>query len=247
MRFAKILAAVSLVVSATSAQTLYLAGDSTMANDGGEVYKGWGTQISKYVGLTVVNDATAGRSARSYTDEGRFASIAAVIKSGDFVVIEFGHNDGGDPTTSSLSPCFGPGTTVTCTGAAGQTVFTWEKYIENAVNTFKALGAHVIVSSQTPDNPYSVGFGAPRFVGYAQIAASDTAVTYVDHFDYVIAEYTKLGNATVTALYPVDHTHTSVQGADIVAQTFVRAVLCNTANPLRSHITNSTVVPTSCL
>jgi rhamnogalacturonan acetylesterase len=88
MRFAKILAAVSLVVSATSAQTLYLAGDSTMANDGGEVYKGWGTQISKYVGLTVVNDATAGRSARSYTDEGRCQSSDITVFARDLILLQ---------------------------------------------------------------------------------------------------------------------------------------------------------------
>ncbi len=44
--------------------------------------------------LTVVNRAIAGRSARSYTDEGRFTTLINTVKSGDFVVIEFGHNDG---------------------------------------------------------------------------------------------------------------------------------------------------------
>jgi rhamnogalacturonan acetylesterase len=45
--------------------------------------------------ITIVNDAIAGRSARSYTREGRFAAIASVLKKGDGVIIEFGHNDGG--------------------------------------------------------------------------------------------------------------------------------------------------------
>jgi rhamnogalacturonan acetylesterase len=49
----------------------------------------------------VVNDATAGRSARSYTREGRFAAVAKVVKPGDWVIIEFGHNDGGSPLPSS--------------------------------------------------------------------------------------------------------------------------------------------------
>ena len=39
------------------------------------------------------------------------------------------------------------------------------------MNSLQAKSAKVIVSSQTPDNPYDVGFGASRFVGYAQTAA----------------------------------------------------------------------------
>lgn len=38
--------------------------------------------------------AIGGRSARSYSDEGRFTTIINTVKSGDYVVIEFGHNDG---------------------------------------------------------------------------------------------------------------------------------------------------------
>lgn len=58
--------------SSVHATTLYLAGDSTMAaNDGNAAIIGWGTAIPKYLsGITVVNDAIAGRSSRSFTDEG---------------------------------------------------------------------------------------------------------------------------------------------------------------------------------
>lgn len=42
----------------------------------------------------MVNSAIAGRSARSYTDEGRFTTLINTVAKGDFVVIEFGHNDG---------------------------------------------------------------------------------------------------------------------------------------------------------
>lgn len=46
----------------------------------------------------MVNSAIAGRSARSYTDEGRFTTLINTVKSGDYVVIEFGHNDGEERT-----------------------------------------------------------------------------------------------------------------------------------------------------
>lgn len=38
--------------------------------------------------------AIGGRSARSYTNEGRFTTLISTVKQGDFVIIEFGHNDG---------------------------------------------------------------------------------------------------------------------------------------------------------
>ena len=68
---------------------------------------GWGAFLNNYTTLAVVNDAIAGRSARSFTREGRFTAMAAVVKSGDYVVIEFGHNDGGSltPTDNGRTDC----------------------------------------------------------------------------------------------------------------------------------------------
>jgi rhamnogalacturonan acetylesterase len=112
------------------------------------------------------------------------------------------------------------------------------------VNSFKAKGASVIVSSQTPDDPFIVGTGTSRFVGYAASAASDTGVSYVDHFSFVLREFEALGNATVSTYYPIDHLHTNAAGADIVAQTFVRGVLCaGSTNPLFKYVNNTKVVP----
>lgn len=55
---------------------------------------GWGQYLAQYLTLPVVNDAIAGTSARSYTDAGNFTDIINAVQSGDFVIIEFGHNDG---------------------------------------------------------------------------------------------------------------------------------------------------------
>jgi rhamnogalacturonan acetylesterase len=55
---------------------------------------GWAQYLGQYLTIPVVNSAIAGRSARSYTDEGRFTTLINTVKSGDFVIIEFGHNDG---------------------------------------------------------------------------------------------------------------------------------------------------------
>lgn len=72
---------------------------------------GWGQYLQYSLTIPVVNEAAGGRSARSYTREGRFETIAGLVKSGDFVIIEFGHNDGGSltPTDNGRSDCAGDG------------------------------------------------------------------------------------------------------------------------------------------
>ncbi|KIY65451.1 carbohydrate esterase family 12 protein [Cylindrobasidium torrendii FP15055 ss-10] len=225
---------VALALAASAyAQTVYLAGDSTMAdtgaNDGDTA--GWGAYFGNYVSLNVVNKAIGGRSARSYTREGRFDEIAGLVASGDYVVIEFGHNDGGSLSTdngrSDCNPTDADGYDATCSttyDAAAETVLTFEKYLVNAATTLKGLGANVIISSQTPNNPWESGtfsYSAGRFVGYASDAAAEVGVTYIDHGLYTADIYKNAGLDTVTSWYPNDHTHTSPDGANAVARAFV--------------------------
>jgi len=76
---------------------IYLAGDSTMANkvlkDNPE--RGWGQLLPEFFNNDVLieNHAMNGRSTRSFIYEGRWDSLANKLKKGDFVVIQFGHND----------------------------------------------------------------------------------------------------------------------------------------------------------
>lgn len=106
----------------------------------------------------------------------------------------------------------------------------------------------MIVSSQTPDNIWSgssIGAG-PRFVLYAQEVAATNSVTYVDHYDYTAQAYNKLGQTAVTTWYPIDHTHTSPAGAMVVAQAFVRGLLCG-ASTFKSKVNSAgKAVPNGC-
>lgn len=81
--------------------TIWVAGDSTTApGGGGNGTQGWGQYLQYSFPEDVAfvnNSAWAGTSARSFTREGRFEAIAEEVKAGDFIVIEFGHNDGGSP------------------------------------------------------------------------------------------------------------------------------------------------------
>lgn len=208
--------------------------------------------MTPYTTWDVSNEAIAGRSARSYTREGRFAAIADEVQSGDWVIIEFGHNDGGSltPTDNGRTDCSGTGdeTCSTTYDGVAETVLTFPAYLENAANTFTALGANVLISSQTPNNPWETGsyvYSPSRFVEYAQLAAETAGVSYVDHGAYVAAMFETLGADVVDAYFPIDHTHTSPAGALVVAQAFFKAVVCGSVG-LKSAL-NTTSFPGDCL
>ncbi|KAL5354978.1 SGNH hydrolase-type esterase domain-containing protein [Aspergillus floccosus] len=240
------------LVPGSLAATLYLAGDSTMAAaGGGSGTDGWGQYVSSDVSVTVSNKAIGGRSARSYTREGRFQAIADVLQPGDYVVIEFGHNDGGSLSTDNgRTDCPGTGgeTCETVYNGVAETVLTFPAYLENASKLFLNKGAHVLISSQTPNNPWESGsfvYQPSRFVGYAELAAQVAGVDYVDHGAYVASIFETLGAATVDSYFPNDHTHTSPEGAQVVADAFLKAVACSDV-ALKSVLT-TTDFPGECL
>lgn len=87
----------SLLAAQAFAQTLHLIGDSTLANKPAEVYPetGWGQVLGRFVvgPLQVANHAVNGRSSKSFIDEGRWDKVKAALQSGDYLLIQFGHND----------------------------------------------------------------------------------------------------------------------------------------------------------
>lgn len=104
--------------------------------------------------------------------------------------------------------------------------FAW--YIENAVASLLAKGAIPIISSLTPNNIWSgttIAAGG-RFVTYAKSIGTRRNIIYVDHYAYTSQAYNKLGETKTTTFYPNDHLHTSAAGALVVAQSFVRGLLC---------------------
>lgn len=80
-----------------TATDIYMAGDSTMAQYGGKYppMKGWGMEMQKHckTGVTVYNRAVGGRSSKSFITEKLWGKIMKEAKKGDFVIIQFGHND----------------------------------------------------------------------------------------------------------------------------------------------------------
>ncbi|MCS4302771.1 rhamnogalacturonan acetylesterase [Chryseobacterium sp. BIGb0232] len=78
--------------------TLFLIGDSTMANKENpdkNPEHGWGQMLPSLLnsGISIQNHATNGRSSKSFRTEGRWNKVMNQLKKGDFVIIQFGHND----------------------------------------------------------------------------------------------------------------------------------------------------------
>ncbi|MGL6160422.1 rhamnogalacturonan acetylesterase [Microbulbifer sp.] len=105
----KTLYALSLLLPMLAqAETLYMAGDSTMAfkpvKDHPE--NGWGMPFSLFFNesVKVENRAMNGRSTRTFIEEGRWGSIEKSLQPGDFVVIQFGHNDESEKKKDRYTP-----------------------------------------------------------------------------------------------------------------------------------------------
>lgn len=78
--------------------TVFMIGDSTMANkslEGGNQERGWGHVLGGFFteDVRVENHAVNGRSSKSFIDEGRWKTVVNKIRPGDYVFIQFGHND----------------------------------------------------------------------------------------------------------------------------------------------------------
>ncbi|MEP6621768.1 MAG: rhamnogalacturonan acetylesterase [bacterium] len=97
-RFLVLLLAATLSVGPEQKPIIYMIGDSTMADrptPERNPYRGWGQLLSTFMDDSVMvrNFAVNGRSTKSFIDEGKWAAVVARIRAGDFVLIQFGHND----------------------------------------------------------------------------------------------------------------------------------------------------------
>ena len=97
---AALLCALLVLMTSSSKQviTIFMIGDSTMANkklDNNNQERGWGMALQGYFkeGVRIDNHAVNGRSSKSFIDEGRWERVLSLIKPGDYVFIQFGHND----------------------------------------------------------------------------------------------------------------------------------------------------------
>jgi lysophospholipase L1-like esterase len=91
-----VLSLITIATTVHAAPRIYMIGDSTMANKPLNLpERGWGMAFGAFFkdGVTVDNHAVNGRSTRSFIDEGRWEKVRTALAPGDFVIIQFAHND----------------------------------------------------------------------------------------------------------------------------------------------------------
>ena len=93
-----VVASLLLFTSSSAPVTVYLVGDSTMADKPDAEHnpeRGWGQALPTFAapGVAIKNHAVNGRSTRSFIAEGRWEAVRSQLHRGDFVFIQFGHND----------------------------------------------------------------------------------------------------------------------------------------------------------
>ena len=223
--------------------TLFVVGDST-ANNNANGARGWGDPFVAYFDsarINVLNRARAGRSSRTFNTEGLWDKVLDDMKPGDFVLIQFGHNDGGplntDRARGSL-PGLGEETKeVVMPNGKSEVVHTYGWYMRKLINDARAKGATPIVLSLTVRNIWKDGrveHGPGKFGQWAAEIATSQGVLFIDLTTIVADRYEKLGEESVKELFATDHTHTSPKGAELNAASVVAGLKALKKDPL-SH------------
>lgn len=106
------LAATNDLASAKRAPAIFMCGDSTMANKPlipAQPERGWGQLLPMYFqdSVRIENLAMNGRSTKSFRDEGRWQTVMDRLEPGDYVIVEFGHNDQKKEDPKRYSDAFG--------------------------------------------------------------------------------------------------------------------------------------------
>jgi polygalacturonase/lysophospholipase L1-like esterase len=227
--------------------TLFLIGDSTVRNGdatGSNGQWGWGEPLVRHFDpakITVINRAIGGRSSRTFLTEGRWDQVLTALKPGDVVIMQFGHNDGGDLFTGTRPRASLKGTgeetqdgVVELTGKA-ETVHTFGWYMRKYVREAKAKGAIPIVCSLVPRKNWKDGRIVRAAADYgtwaADVARSEGAL-FIDLNEIIAAHYDVLGPRTLEGLFKDDNTHTSAKGAELNAASVVEGLKALPANPL---------------
>ena len=93
------------IARVTNAVTIYLAGDSTVTDQPYEPWNSWGQMLPRFfnANVAVANHAESGESIKSSIGARRFEKIFSTIKPGDYLFLQFGHNDMKDRTPDALA------------------------------------------------------------------------------------------------------------------------------------------------
>ena len=237
----------SFITIPNEKHSLYIIGDSTVRNPN-RPQCGWGELINEYFDsstLAVSNQAMAGRSTRTFVKEGRWDKVLSNLKAGDFLIMQFGHNEGSIPdTTKSGYRGVLKGTgeetkDLVWPDGKQETVHTYGWYLRKFVRDAKSKGAIPIIASMIPRNEFREGKVIRAFNDYGKWAAevaSQEEVYFIDLNAITADKYDVLGADKVKTFFPKEHTHTNVEGARINAESVVAGIKLLKDCPLNNYL-----------
>ena len=228
--------------------TLFIIGDSTVKNSTAGL-QGWGDPIAELFDQTrikVENRARGGRSSRTFQTEGLWDQILAELKPGDFVLMQFGHNDGGAINDESRARGSLPGTgdkieeIDNLITKKHEVVHTYGWYMKKYVNDTKSKGATPIVLSPIPRNIWIEGKverAAGTYGGWAADVAKSQGAFFIDLNEIVAKQYESIGQAKISKEYFLaDHTHTTPLAARLNAEAVVTGLKALKNCPLAAFL-----------
>lgn len=233
------------VITLPAKKNLFIIGDSTVS-PGNEQIEGWGDELSAFMDtmrLNIYNKARGGRSSRTYIYEGLWDEIMKNIQKGDFVLIQFGHNDGGNIDTpkyrGSLKGMGDETQIVTYPDGKKETVHTYGWYMKKYVSDAKSKGAEIIVLSMIPRNRWTNGKvdrASNDYGKWARLAAEAEDGIFLDLNETVAQKYEKMGPKKVASLFKDDKTHTYTEGAQLNALTVAELIKNCKESKLRDYV-----------
>lgn len=228
---------------------VFLCGDSTGKNEDKNPNGmwGWGSQgytVFDSTKCVFQNQARAGRSTRTYIDEGLWEVVYNSLQPGDYVLIQFGHNDIGgikDGKERGVIATADDSSHVYRLESTGQfkVIYSYGWYLKKMIRDAQEKGAIPILLSLTPRNEWHEGNGHPRGFVYpvkekkgkmyierrnetygtwCRQVAKETGAEFVDVHNITADALDKKGPKKAASFFNHDHTHTSLKGARLNAQ-----------------------------
>ena len=230
--------------------TLWIVGDSTVRNGHGEGANGqwgWGDLLGIYFDsskINIVNRAIGGRSSRTFITEGHWQEVLDQLKPGDFVMVQFGHNDSGPLDDTSRARGSLPGVGEDTREIKNpilkrhETVHTYGWNMRQYIVQAKAKGATVVVCTLVPRKIWKDGrtvrSGADSYGGWSREVASQEHAPLIDLNEIIARQYDRLGQTAVEPMFADPHTHTSLEGAKLNARAVVIGLKLLKPDPLAS-------------
>lgn len=239
--------------------TVYIIGDSTVKNgkgDGAGGLWGWGEPIVSYFDLSKVqvkNRALGGTSSRTFQTRGLWQAVLDSIKKGDFVLMQFGHNDSSPVNDDSRArgTLKGVGeeteTIDNLLTSKPEIVHSYGWYMRKMVRETKEKGATPILVTPIPRNVWENGKikqAAESYPEWAIRIALEEKVQCIDLNGLMKIKLEKLGESASTGslFLATDHTHTTLAGAQLAAKSVVELIRKNKKPGLKKFLAAEKVI-----